>query len=34
MGFGKEKGKQLTDAIIKAAPDKAADIAATRPGSG
>jgi hypothetical protein len=27
-GFWKEKGKQLTDAIIKAAPDKAAEIAA------
>jgi hypothetical protein len=28
-GFWKEKGKQLTDAIVKAAPEKAAEIAAT-----
>jgi hypothetical protein len=28
-GFWKQKGKQLTDAIINAAPDKAAEIAAT-----
>jgi hypothetical protein len=28
-GFWKEKGKQLAEAMIKAAPDKAAEIAAT-----